>query len=148
VSGKQAAGSKTKAGGPASDFRDACNFVCDFRVIPGEAMNDSMQPRACTDLMRERLRNKVDDVIRAFDRDMGRRNALRDKLFGADPEVLLAAIDCFGSAEAAALWLTSPEVGLANENPLDVADSPDGKERVLQLLWRLNLGMFACAGPD
>lgn len=110
-------------------------------------MNASMPPRACSDLMRDRLRKKVDDVIGAYDRDLGRRNALRDKLFRADPEVLLAAIDCFGSAEGASLWLTSPEVSLANENPLDVADSPDGKERVLQLLWRLNLGMFAGSGP-
>jgi uncharacterized protein (DUF2384 family) len=98
--------------------------------------------------MRERLRKKVDDVIRAFDRDLGRRNALRDKLFGVDPEVLLAAIDCFGSADTAALWLTSAEVGLANENPLEVAATAEGKERVLQLLWRLNAGMFACAAPD
>ena len=111
-------------------------------------MNDSMQPRACTDLLRERLRNRVDEVIRAFDRDMGRRNALRDKLFRADPEVMLAAIDCFGSADAAALWLTSPEVGLGNEHPLEVADTPEGKEKVLQLLWRLNMGMFACVADD
>jgi putative toxin-antitoxin system antitoxin component (TIGR02293 family) len=98
--------------------------------------------------MRDRLRKKVDEVVRAFDRDLGRRNALREKLFGADPEVLLAAIDCFGSADGAAFWLTNPEVGLENEAPLDVAATAGGKERVLQLLWRLNLGMYACEAAD
>ena len=98
--------------------------------------------------MRERLRRKVNEVICAFDRDMGRRNTLREKLFKLDPEVLLAAIDCFGSADGAAFWLTSPEVGLDNETPLEFAATAAGKERVLQLLWRLNLGMFACEAAD
>jgi putative toxin-antitoxin system antitoxin component (TIGR02293 family) len=98
--------------------------------------------------MRDRLRRKVDEVVQAFDRDLGRRNTLRNKLFCADAEVLLAAIDCFGSAEGAAFWLTSPEVGLGDEAPLDVAATAEGKERVLQLLWRLNLGMFAREAAD
>jgi putative toxin-antitoxin system antitoxin component (TIGR02293 family) len=89
------------------------------------------------------LSRKIDDVTAAFDREASRRSAMRQKLTGVDAEVLLAAIDCFGSAEGTALWLTSPEVALANECPLDVATTEVGKEKVLQLLWRLNRGMFA-----
>jgi uncharacterized protein (DUF2384 family) len=106
------------------------------------------QPSECSDLILVRLNKKKSDVIQAFDREIARRNALRQKLIEIDAVLLLAAIDCFGSSEAAALWLTSPDVGLANENPLDVAATDEGKERVLRLLWRLDLSMFACPAAD
>jgi uncharacterized protein (DUF2384 family) len=110
-------------------------------------MTDSVAPSDCTYLMRQRLDRKVDGVVAAFDRDFARRGAMRAKLRELDAEVLLAAIDCLGSAEKAALWLTSPEVGLSEENPIEVAATSDGKERVLRLLWRLGRGMYAC-GSD
>ncbi len=93
--------------------------------------------------MRARLSRKIDEVTAAFDREIARRNAMRTKLAEVDAAVLLAAIDCFGSAEGAAFWLANPEAGLASEYPLDVAVSAEGKEKVLDLLWRLNRGPFA-----
>lgn len=101
--------------------------------------------RQAPDLLRARLSKKIDELTAAFDREASRRHAMRDRLAQVDPEVLLAAIDCMGSAEKAAAWLTSPEYGLGNEYPLDAAGTAEGKERVLQLLWRQNLGMFSPA---
>jgi uncharacterized protein (DUF2384 family) len=95
--------------------------------------------------LQKRLRSKVDDVTAAFDREVARRSAMRDRLAGIDAEVLLAAVDCLGSAERAANWLTGPELALEGEVPLDVAETGEGKERVIHLLRRLDLGMFAFA---
>ena len=96
--------------------------------------------------MRERLGKKIGDVVGAFDRDVARRCALRERLLGVDAEVLLAAMDCLGSPDGAAQWLTGPEIGLSGETPVDVAATAEGKERVLNFLLRLERGMFA--GPD
>jgi putative toxin-antitoxin system antitoxin component (TIGR02293 family) len=93
--------------------------------------------------LQRRLRSKVDGVTAAFDRAVARHSAMRDRLAGLDAEVLLAAIDCLGSAERAADWLTGPELALDGEVPLDVAGTDAGKDRVLHLLRRLDLGMFA-----
>ncbi|MGA2015997.1 MAG: MbcA/ParS/Xre antitoxin family protein [Opitutaceae bacterium] len=95
--------------------------------------------------MRKRLRGKVDDVTAAFDREVARRSAMRDRLAAVDAEVLLAAVDCLGSAERAANWLTSPELAFEGGIPLDVAQADGGKDRVLRLLRLLDIGMFACA---
>jgi uncharacterized protein (DUF2384 family) len=93
-------------------------------------------------LMEARLHAKVREVIAAFDREAARRDEMRGKLAGVDAEVLLAAIDSLGSAERAALWLTSPEVVLQGAIPLDAAATAEGKERVMRLLCRLEDGMF------
>jgi len=90
----------------------------------------------------------VDDVTAAFDREVARRSSMRDRLAVVDAEVLLAAIDCLGSAERAANWLTGPELALEGEVPLDVAETDEGKGRVLGVLRRLDLGMFASATED
>lgn len=76
----------------------------------------------------------------AIDREISLLDNRRRKLMGADPEVLLAAIDCLGSYERSARWLTSPEALLDNESPVDASATPIGKERVLGLLWRLDGG--------
>ena len=90
----------------------------------------------------------MDDVTAAFDREVARRSSMRDRLAAVDAEVLLAAIDCLGSAERAANWLTSPELALEGGTPLDVAGTDEGKSRVLCVLRRLDLGMFASPTED
>jgi putative toxin-antitoxin system antitoxin component (TIGR02293 family) len=97
------------------------------------------------DTLKARLQKRIHEVTDALDRDVARRCAMRKRIKRVDPEVLLAAVECLGSPEGAAHWLTNPEIGLENRNPLDVADTAAGKEKVLRLLWRLQVGVFADA---
>lgn len=91
----------------------------------------------------QHFRRAIDDVTGALDREIARRKALRRRLARADPRVLLQAIDCFGSADAGALWLTSYEVGLAGRIPLEVSEGAGGMGAVQGLLQRLKIGMFS-----
>jgi uncharacterized protein (DUF2384 family) len=108
-----------------------------------EPMLSDMQTGGISDLIQARIGRKIDEVTAAFDREAARRNAMREKLAGINAEILLAAIDCLGSVDGAAFWLSSPEAGLAGGCPLDVALSAEGKEKVMDPLWRLNRGPFA-----
>ncbi len=68
---------------------------------------------------------------------------MRKGLFEVDTEVLLTAIDCFGSPESAARWLTNPAILFNEASPLVVAASEEGKEQVLRLLRKIELGMLS-----
>ena len=72
---------------------------------------------------------------------------MREGLSKVDTEVLLTAIDCLGSAESAARWLTNPAILLNEASPLVVATTEEGKVQVLQLLRKIDLGMLG-SDPD
>lgn len=101
-------------------------------------MPDSVPSCDLSERFEARLAERRSKVASAIDREISLLDSRRRKLMGADAEVLLAAIDCLGSYERSARWLTSPEALLGNESPVDMAGSPEGKERVLGLLWRID----------
>lgn len=82
-------------------------------------------------------------VIDAVQREIDRRVALIEALRTADRRVIAAAVECIGSPEGAASWLTRPEYGLRGKVPLEVARTARGRARVLHLLKRLTYGVLA-----
>ncbi len=94
------------------------------------------------DLLALRLEKRRREAEASVDREIARLARARRRMADVDAEVLLAAVECFGSAEGAARWLTDPEILLGEAVPLEVVASPGGKERVLQLLSRLGAGML------
>lgn len=84
-----------------------------------------------------------DALAAALDHELETQREMRDPLLHADPDVLHASVCCFGSARDAALWLTSPEMLLGGERPIETAASPEGRLKVLGILGRLERGMYA-----
>jgi len=101
-------------------------------------MPDSPPTDGLPELFQARLSERRRKVASAFDREIAVLDRRRRELMETDPEVLLAAIDCLGSYERSARWLTAPEALLGNQSPSGAAATPTGKERVLGLLWRLD----------
>jgi Protein of unknown function (DUF2384) len=101
-------------------------------------MSDSPTPDGLPELFQARLSERRTRLASSFDGEIALLDRRRRKLMETDPEVLLAAIDCLGSYERSARWLTAPEALLGNQSPADAAEAPTGKERVLGLLWRLD----------
>ncbi|MDO8542842.1 MAG: MbcA/ParS/Xre antitoxin family protein [Opitutaceae bacterium] len=56
------------------------------------------------------------------------------KLEQLDESVIAAALRTFGSAEGAAVWLICPAYGLGGAIPADVAETAEGRGRVLRVL--------------
>lgn len=84
-----------------------------------------------------------EDLAAALDLELEAQRTLRDRLLGTDPDVLQASVRCFGSARAAARWLTSPEILLGGQRPVEEAGSFEGRLKVLGVLARLERGMFS-----
>jgi putative toxin-antitoxin system antitoxin component (TIGR02293 family) len=57
--------------------------------------------------------------------------------------ILAKATALFGSQRAAELWLESPAVGLNQERPIDLLQTPAGLELVEEFLRRLEYGVYA-----
>jgi uncharacterized protein (DUF2384 family) len=96
--------------------------------------------------LESRLANRRREVVLAVELEIARLVRMRKGLSEVDTEVLLAAIDSLGSAESAARWLTNPAILLNEASPLVVAATEEGKEQVLQLLRKIELGMLS-SGP-
>ena len=58
-----------------------------------------------------------------------------------DPKVDAAAVECFGSAQAALAWLTSPEISLEGRKPIEIARTRKGAKEILLLLKRIDYGI-------
>lgn len=52
------------------------------------------------------------------------------------------AIAVFGTAEAAAVWLSNPQASLRGRIPLEVAGSPSGAEEVRRVLELIDFGDY------
>jgi len=59
-----------------------------------------------------------------------------------DEQVLARAIEVFESREDALEWLNSPIFALGNRTPLNYLGTPEGKERVLNLLGQIEWGLI------
>ncbi len=57
-------------------------------------------------------------------------------------EILAQASEIFGSQEDAEQWLERPAMGLDNNRPLDLLDTPAGVEMVEDLLGRMTYGVY------
>jgi len=62
---------------------------------------------------------------------------------GIPKEVLDTAIGVLGSLNSAELWLRSPNQRLNGQSPLERLCQPDGYEIVLELLGRIEHGIFS-----
>ncbi|PWC39485.1 antitoxin Xre/MbcA/ParS toxin-binding domain-containing protein [Azospirillum sp. TSO35-2] len=57
-------------------------------------------------------------------------------------EILARASEVFGSQEEAEQWLERPAIGLDNNRPLDLLDTPAGVEMVEDYLGRMASGVY------
>ena len=73
-------------------------------------------------------------VLAAALKEISRREAMVIRLRAFDEGVIAAALDTFQSARAAAEWLMGSAYGLGGEVPIEVAQTPQGRERVLNVL--------------
>jgi len=75
--------------------------------------------------------------------EIDRLQAAKEKLQSLDPEIVDQAIDAIGSVAGAAVWLTSPSYGLQGKVPVDIAATPRGRFKILNLLGRIDHGLLA-----
>jgi len=73
-------------------------------------------------------------VVAAALEEISRREAMVIRLQALDERVIVAALDTFQSARGAAEWLTAPAYALGGAVPIEVAQTPQGRERVLNVL--------------
>jgi hypothetical protein len=57
--------------------------------------------------------------------------------------ILAKAIEVFGSREAVRAWWTKPAIGLGNYAAEELVASADGRQRVIDLLSRLEVGVYS-----
>lgn len=58
-------------------------------------------------------------------------------------EVFYRCLEVFGGREKAMRWLESPNHALGNKRPIDLLADPKGMEQVLDVLTRIERGVFA-----
>jgi putative toxin-antitoxin system antitoxin component (TIGR02293 family) len=64
--------------------------------------------------------------------------------FNAIPATLMAhALDTFGDEQKAKSWLATPNPVLNNQEPIQLARTPEGARRVEEVLTRIDYGMFS-----
>jgi len=73
-------------------------------------------------------------VIAAAVGEIRRREGLISKLEQLDESVIAAALRTFDSADGAAEWLICSAYGLGGAIPVDVAETAEGRGRVLWVL--------------
>ena len=78
-------------------------------------------------------RKKAKGVLSRIEADLWARFAL----------LLKQATDAFESEDAARKWLNSPQIGLGNQVPLDLALTTSGFREVEKLLTRVDRGVYA-----
>ena len=57
-------------------------------------------------------------------------------------EILARAADVFGSPEEAQQWLEQPALGLEQQRPIDLMQTPAGAKLVEDFLGRLEYGVY------
>ena len=85
---------------------------------------------------RERLRAVVDHAD-----DIAFAAWLRKTEDGAG--ILAKAVDVFGSRAAARTWLNKPAIGLGNYAAVELVETADGRQRVIDYLGRLASGGYS-----
>jgi uncharacterized protein (DUF2384 family) len=82
-------------------------------------------------------------LVAAVQDEIDRLQTAKKKLRSLDLEIIDRTIDAVESVAGAAAWLTSPAYGLQGKIPLDVAVTPKGRSKVLNLLGRIDHGILA-----
>jgi putative toxin-antitoxin system antitoxin component (TIGR02293 family) len=65
-----------------------------------------------------------------------------NRILGIDAAISAKAVEVFGSKEDAEQWLRSPAMGLDGRRPIDLLESPEGKQLVEEFLGRLEFGVY------
>jgi putative toxin-antitoxin system antitoxin component (TIGR02293 family) len=65
-----------------------------------------------------------------------------NRILGIDAAISAKAVEVFGSKEDAEQWLRSPAMGLDGRRPIDLLESPEGKQLVEEFLCRLEFGVY------
>lgn len=73
-------------------------------------------------------------IIAAAVGEIRRREGLISRLEQLDESVIVAALRTFESPGGAAEWLICPAYGLGGAIPVDVAETAEGRDRVLWVL--------------
>jgi putative toxin-antitoxin system antitoxin component (TIGR02293 family) len=60
-----------------------------------------------------------------------------------DHQLLSKAIDVIGNEKGAVHWLQTPKTALGNQVPIKIAETDEGKQKVLALLGRIEHGVFS-----
>jgi len=82
---------------------------------------------------------------------IGRLRSKEKKQLGTGPSdrlyriarVFAFAVEVFENSESARKWLRNPQIGLANEVPLDLLVTEAGSREVEDLLGRIEYGVFS-----
>ncbi len=81
-------------------------------------------------------------MVAAAVADTKRRDHLTKELARLDLDVVAAAYRCFDGDTEAAAWLLRPLHSLGRKEPVVLARSKAGRQKVLRLLGAIELGVF------
>jgi len=59
-----------------------------------------------------------------------------------NPVVFSRCLEIFGDREKAMRWLESPNAALGKQRPIDLLVTPEGTDQVLDVLTRIEHGVF------
>lgn len=83
-----------------------------------------------------------DEVLSVLQNEIQRLNRQCSMLEKSSPDILERAVATFESVEAAALWLATPQRFAQENTPVELAQTPDGKDAVLAQLDRIDHGVY------
>jgi putative toxin-antitoxin system antitoxin component (TIGR02293 family) len=123
---------------------------CDFELsaITREGLPVQTLTRLADELNIDRKR--LAGVVGISERTLSRRLASHGRLTAEESDrmvrlarVVAHAIDTFGTAKKASLWLQSPNMVLQDQLPLDMLDTDTGARAVDTILGRIDYGIYS-----
>lgn len=67
----------------------------------------------------------------------------KTKMTQVNPKVFRRCLEVFGDREIAMRWLESPNLALGTRRPIDLLSAPEGIKQVLDVLTRIEHGVFS-----
>ncbi|MDE1160731.1 MAG: DUF2384 domain-containing protein [Acidobacteriaceae bacterium] len=120
----------------------------DLRVMTREGLPVGTLPFLAAGLSVER--KALAKVVGISDRTLSRRLANNSRFSAEESDrmmrlarVFAKAEDTFGGSEAAARWLSNPNLTLGDEVPLDLLDTDAGAKSVETILLRIDYGVYS-----
>ena len=142
---------KEPAASQATDL-ERCSVHGDARILSDEVLERGQ------DILRNRLRVPLGkgalhimaigmsdlrkNMIGAISLEIEAMGHGRELLAKADPELLLRAVQVLGGERGAARWLVKAHRSLGNRAPLELATTPEGMTKVLEVLGVIEHGVF------
>lgn len=86
--------------------------------------------------------NARSEIVAATETEISRRSALLELLRDLDDVVIDRSIEVLGGPNVAAEWLLSEGLAGLKEAPVKLAQSPEGRKQVLQMLAAIDHGVY------